>query len=129
MQTRWPVVLGMALTCTAMPGPARAETPVPVFVRNLGRGVSRVQLAIGSTLPCDARDNALVFDERLRPGEVRALVVPLGTVVLCARNTSAGSTIDWGPSEWRRGGVRCSGARGRWCVADPTVPFQVDVRN
>ncbi len=127
MQSRLAVVLGVALACAAAPAPAWGDTPVPVFVRNLGAGGTRVQLSIGNTLPCDSRDNVLVFDARLRPGEVRALAVPLGTVALCARNTSAGSSIDWGPSVWRKGGVRCTGPRGRWCVADASVPFYVDV--
>jgi len=125
MHARLAIVLGAAFACAV--APAQGDTPVPVVVRNLGRGVTRVQIATGTVIPCDARENTLLFDDRLRPGETRVLGVPLGTVQVCARNTSAGSMLDWSPSQWRSGGVRCTGPRRRWCVADPTVPIRVDV--
>lgn len=127
MHARFAIVLGAAFACAAAPAPVQAETPVPVVVRNLGRGVARVQIAMGTILPCDSRENTMLFDGRLRPGETRVLAVPLGTVHVCARNTANGSTLDWGPSEWRIGGVTCTGPRRRWCVADARVPIRVDV--
>jgi hypothetical protein len=121
-----PLLLAIALACSA--APARGVEPVPVVVRNVGRGTTRVQVATWSgVLPCDSRENTLLFDGLVRQGETHVFAVPLGTIQVCARSTTAGSTLDWGPSEWRGGGVRCSGPRRRWCVADPTLPIHVDV--
>jgi hypothetical protein len=104
-------------------GDARAEVPTTMYITNLGTRSTRVQVALGSTAPCDSRENQLIADGVLQPGERRTLLV--NAIIVCARNTSGGSTIDWTESQWLWGGRRC---RNRRCWADPSVPIVFDVR-
>ena len=107
-------------------GVARADAPTVAYVRNLGTAAARVQIALGHTTPCDSTDNQIVFDGTIAGGETRA--IPMGdAVVACAHHTSANSTIDWQPSTWIRGGIRCRGGRGGPCWRDPSVPMLFDV--
>jgi hypothetical protein len=101
-------------------GDARGDPPNTLVLRNLGTQSSRVQVAVGSVTPCDSSENSLVFDGILQGGEVRT--VPVYAVTLCAHHTSGGTTVDWGPSYWITGGLRCP--RRRYCVPDPTVPIR-----
>ncbi len=119
------LALALALACSG--SGALGDAPTPVIVHNYGLGTTRVQIAVGDTLPCDSSDNKLVFDGVLRPGDTRALAVALGTVKVCARSTAPGTRLDWMPSQWRYGGVRCMGPRRRRCQADATVPIRVDL--
>jgi len=99
---------------------ARAAALTTVVIRNPGPKSSRVQLALGVTMPCDSRENRLVFDEVLAPGAVRTFAVD--GVQACARNTAGGTTLDWLTSQFVYGGFRC---RRRYaCWPDPSVPME-----
>jgi hypothetical protein len=105
---------------------ASASDPTSLVVRNVGAPATRVQIALGDTLPCDSPDNRLVFDGALGGGEARVLSVPEPCV--CARNTTGGSPIDFGPSRRFCGGARCTPrGRSRACLPDASVPIRVDV--
>jgi hypothetical protein len=111
------------LACTAV---ARAEQPTVMVIRNVGVRSVRVQVALGPAFPCDSSENRVVFDGSVAPGTAR--VLELGdAVVACARKTSAGTILDWGPSLWLRGGYRCGRGRGAPCWRDPSVPMRFDV--
>ncbi len=106
---------------------ARADAPTTMIIRNLGGRATRVQVALGPALPCDSSDNRMRFDGVIPAGVTRVLSLDVA-VIACARNTSGGSTVDWGPSNWLRGGYRCGRGRGAPCWPDSTVPMRFDVR-
>lgn len=107
-------------------GVVQADGPTTLVVRNVGARASRVQVAVGNTLPCDAADNRVVLDTVLEAGQTVTMSVPSACV--CARSTTGGSRIDFGPSARACGGARCVPAgRGRACAPDPNEPIRVDV--
>jgi hypothetical protein len=127
MRTIWTAVV--ALSFASPVSDARAGAPTTMFIHNLGPGTTRVQVALGSVVPCDSTDNRLMFDGVVLAGEWRALSLAEAAVVACVRNTSAGTHLDWGLSRWISGGFRCRGlGRGRQCWPDPTVPMIYEVR-
>src|SRR5947209_6384429 len=106
----------VALLASVAP-PAHGDPPTTLVVRNVGRQPTRVQIAIGDTLPCDSSDDHLVLDVTLEPGESRVLGVD--AVKACARSTAPGSSIDWRPPAWIYGGFKCR--RHVACWPDPSV--------
>ena len=108
-----------ALLVTSEASDVRAAIPTTVVVRNPGPKSSRIQVALGATMPCDSSYNRVVFDEVLEPGAERAFVVD--GVQGCARNTAGGPTEDWLTSQFVYGGVRCR--RNHPCLPDPSVPM------
>jgi hypothetical protein len=116
--------LGILTAAMIFATEARADAPTTMYVTNYGAQPSRVQVAVGSTFPCDSSDNHLLLDAVLAPGERRTLFV--NGIIVCARNTSGGSVLDWGPSQWLLGGYRCRTRKGP-CWVDPSVPIVFDV--
>jgi hypothetical protein len=115
-----PLLSGLFVAAMCLSADARASVPTTVVIRNPGPKSSRVQLALGATMPCDSAYNRLVFDEVLEPGAVRVFYVD--AVQGCARNTSGGSTLDWVTSQFVYGGFRCR--RKFACWPDPSVPME-----
>jgi hypothetical protein len=113
------LLAGTALLLTVGARDVCAAMPTTVVVRNPGPKSSRVQVALGATMPCDSAYNRLVFDEVLEPGATRAFVVDGAQG--CARNTAGGTTDDWLTSQYVYGGVRCH--RKGACFPDPNVPM------
>ena len=113
-------VAATVLAVSAGSPDAHAGLPTTVVVRNPGPQSSRVQVAIGFTMPCDSAYNRLVFDEVLEPGALRMFLVDAAQG--CARNTSGGSTDNWLTSQLVYGGVRCK--RKGSCFPDPNVPME-----
>ncbi len=74
-------------------------------------------------MPCDSHDNQLVLDAQVGPHETRTLGLG-NAAVACARSTSPGSEIDWGPSRTLSGGYRCR--TRRICVRDTSVLMRFD---
>jgi hypothetical protein len=109
----------LAATALVVASDASAAIPTTVIVRNPGPKASRIQVALGATMPCDSTYNRLVFDEVLEPGGVRAFVVDGAQG--CARNTAGGTTEDWLTSQFVYGGVRCH-KKGA-CFPDPSIPM------
>lgn len=117
----------VALLCALVAADGRANadgSETTMVITNHGTRPGRVQVALGSVLPCDSPDNHMMLDATIGPGEARALGLGIAAVA-CVRNTSPGSTIDWGQSRWVNGGYRCRYRRG--CVRDPSVLMRYDI--
>ena len=101
----------------------RANESGAVVVTSTGTADVRVQLAEGTTAPCDSGNNRMLFDGRLPAGTTfRAAIA--GDCV-CIRSTSA----SFPNSEWSTSGLKCRPriCRGRVCrpAPDPTIYLSV----
>lgn len=121
-------LISLALVAVVVVGvrpDARADVgETTMVITNDGSRPVRVQVALGSVLPCDSHDNAVLLDAHVGPHETRTLGLGLAAVA-CARSTSPGSDLDWGSSRWLSGGYRCR--RARSCVRDTNVLMRLDV--
>ena len=122
MRTLLAVVL--LLLVTGITDVARADGETTMVIRNHGSRPVRVQVSLGPVLPCDSHDDTMVLDTYVGAGEERVLGLGIAAVA-CARSTSPGSALDWGPSLWLTGGYRCRSRRP--CVRDPSVLMRFDV--
>lgn len=123
------VVLSGAASAQRAPAPAPApaaasSTRVVVSMHSTKR--VRVQIAEGSTMPCDSRDNRLLFDSTLGNGEGFSGETDRGCV--CLRHTTdAFPRVGWSDSRMvcRPKAKAC---KGRVCkpATDPTIRVDID---
>jgi hypothetical protein len=96
----------LALTCLLTPAAPAQTAPrtVPVLVNVAGHGEILVLLADGSTRPCDASDNRVLFKGSAKAGDQIKATSTTGTV--CVDHTyGTFRESQWaGPSIWSAGG-------------------------
>jgi hypothetical protein len=122
------ILLGIGLLLmlvTAVPTPALSANETRLVVRNLGARPRRVQVSLGSVMPCDSTENRQVWDGFV--GGNTTQMIGLGSAInACVRYTSPGSGIDFGPSFILPGGRRCR--RGTPCLADTSQVLRLDMQ-
>jgi hypothetical protein len=95
-----------AAPCIARGAPADTSPPTPVTVAIVGRGEIRLVVSDGSSRPCDASDNRMLFNSRVRARDQIKLSATTGSVCVdhtygALRNSQwAGASIWSGSSAW-----------------------------
>lgn len=102
-------------------GSATAPAQVVVSVKSTKK--IRVQLSEGSTLPCDSRDNKMLFDSTLGNGQGFQGTTDLGCI--CVRHTSdAFPQAGWSESKMV---CRPKTCKGKVCKPLSSAPIRVDI--
>ncbi len=104
-----PFVVLAAVLGAMRAAPADTTPPVPVTVTVVGHGEIRLLVADGASRPCDASDNRVLFDGRVRSGDEIKLTSVTGSV--CVDHTYgalresqwAGASIWSGGTAWPGG--------------------------
>jgi hypothetical protein len=108
----WLALAGLSLGPLAIPD-AAAEEAIPVVVSVVGKGVIRVRVADGTSLPCDSSTNHVLFDGHVKAGDKISLASKAGSV--CVDHTYG----SFRESQWA-GGTIWSGARYKpWSSRQP----------
>jgi hypothetical protein len=102
------LALGFSISRDA---PAEVTPTVPVSVTVVGQGSIRLVVADGSSRPCEASDNHLLFSGSVAAGDIVKLVSMTGSV--CVDHTyGAFRDSQWaGASIWSGSGAGWSGVR------------------
>src|SRR5580704_7556905 len=101
-----PMVVLLGLGSLAYDAPADTSTPTPVSVTVVGHGQIRLVVADGTSRPCDASSNHMLFDDHVKAGDQIKLASATGSV--CVDHTY-GSMRE---SQWAGASI-WSGARSR----------------
>lgn len=104
------VLLFVAYAAPAPAEPAStASTPVTVDV--VGKGKIRLVVADGSSRPCDASDNHVLYDGHVRAGESIKVISVTGSVCVDHTYGSLRESQWSGAAIWSGSGAAWSGAR------------------
>jgi hypothetical protein len=102
------VTLGMALAPDA---PADYTPPTPVTVTVVGKGTIRLLVADGSSRPCDASDNHVLFSGHATAGEALRLAAASGSVCVDHTYGSMRESQWSGASIWSGSSAGWTGVR------------------
>jgi hypothetical protein len=103
-------VVTMAL-CSARATPAETNPPTPVTVEVLGKGKIRLVIADGSSRPCDASGNHVLFDGHARAGDEVEVASATGSVCVDHTYGSLRESQWAGASIWSGSGAGWTGVR------------------
>jgi hypothetical protein len=117
------LVLLSLLAVTAVSDDAGAAEPTPVVVTMKGKGRVRLEVAAGSTLPCDSSANTPLFDGWIEGGQVFNSATTEACV--CVRHTSK----SFPTSGWSTPGLACRKqiCRGRICRPAPDQTIRANL--
>lgn len=97
MRARWALAMTVLAVCgSAITKDADAQSVSLLLIHNDDTHARRVQIAVGQIAPCDSPQDQLVFDETIAPQSTRGVALP--AAMICGRNTSADSAINWDTS-------------------------------
>ncbi|MGD0525949.1 MAG: hypothetical protein ABSE49_12440 [Polyangiaceae bacterium] len=102
------VALGL---CSARATPAETVTPTPVTVKIVGKGKIRLVVADGSSRPCDASDNHVLFDGHAHAGDEIKVAAATGSVCVDHTYGSLRESQWAGASIWSGSGAGWTGVR------------------
>jgi hypothetical protein len=102
------IALGL---CSARATPAETMTPTPVTVDVLGKGKIRLVIADGSSRPCDASGNHVLFDGHARAGDEVKVASATGSVCVDHTYGSLRESQWAGASIWSGSGAGWTGVR------------------
>ncbi|HEY3816027.1 MAG TPA: hypothetical protein VGL81_02595 [Polyangiaceae bacterium] len=102
------VALGLSL---APDSPAQSFTPTPVTVNVIGKGKIRLIVADGSSRPCDASGNKVLFDGHARAGDEIKVAAATGSVCVDHTYGSMRESQWAGASIWSGSSAGWTGAR------------------
>jgi hypothetical protein len=112
--------LALAMLATA----SSAGEPVPIEVRLRARAPVHVRVSEGTTTPCDASPNRVLFDGWMSADDI--FRTKIGTETICVEHT----WDDFPRSGWSAPGLahRPKICRGKRCVsaAEPTIRVTLD---
>jgi hypothetical protein len=107
-----PVVALLGIGLFAGDAPADTTTPTPVSVTVVGHGQIRLMVADGTSRPCDASSNHMLFDGHAKAGDKIKLTSATGSV--CVDHTyGAMRESQWaGATIWSGSGFGLPSSRG-----------------
>jgi hypothetical protein len=102
------VTLGMAVAADA---PAEYTAPTPVTVGVVGKGTIRLVVADGSSRPCDASDNRVLFSGHAKAGDEIKVASATGSVCVDHTYGSLRESQWAGANIWSGSNAGWNGAR------------------
>lgn len=107
-----PVVALLGIGSLAFDAPADTTPPTSVSVTVVGHGQIRLLVADGTSRPCDASSNHVLFDGHAKAGDKVKLACATGSVCVDHTYGSLRESQWAGASIWSGGSFGMPGARG-----------------
>lgn len=107
-----PLVALLGIGSLASDAPADTNPPTPVTVTVVGHGQIRLMVADGTSRPCDASSNHMLFDEHAKAGDKIKLTSTTGSVCVDHTYGSMRESQWAGASIWSGSGYGLPTGRG-----------------